>query len=310
MSIYILYLIFKKRYELIIVTSMPPVISAFTVMIACRIKKIRFIYYCMDIYPEVGKISGDFKNKIIYKSLLHVDSKTCLYANPVLVHSQDMLKTLSARPQGHKFNIKTLNNFYKNPIGSSDDYKFDVQYNNSKLTVVYAGNLGRFQNLNLMLDIIHKVDSSKIEFVFVGDGVMRQHLINRAQIENIDVTFLGHKSPQKVKKYIKEADICLITLDKGVINCAYPSKTMAYLAQGKPLLALVENNCELASMIVRRRIGFILDADNLRSCTELLHNISIDKEWIMDANVNAKKAFYELFSDHKILKKWDLILKY
>ena len=47
----------------------------------------------------------------------------------------------------------------------------------------------------------------------------------------------------------KSRDLGVVCLNRGVINAAYPSKTMAYLRNGCPVLALVEQHSELARMI-------------------------------------------------------------
>ena len=53
--------ILLSNYQIVITTSSPPVLTAFIIALASKIRKIRFIYYCMDINPEIGIISGDFK---------------------------------------------------------------------------------------------------------------------------------------------------------------------------------------------------------------------------------------------------------
>ena len=46
------------------------------------------------------------------------------------------------------------------------------------------------------------------------------------------------------------ADLGVVSLRPGVISSAYPSKTMTYLRHGCPILAFVEPESELATMVV------------------------------------------------------------
>jgi hypothetical protein len=47
----------KNRYDVIISTTIPPVSGGFFAALASYINKTKFIYFCMDLHPEVGKIS-------------------------------------------------------------------------------------------------------------------------------------------------------------------------------------------------------------------------------------------------------------
>jgi hypothetical protein len=111
MSFFVFIKSLERNYDVIIVTTIPPILSGFFSTIVAKIIKARVIYYCMDLNPEIGGLSGDFKNKFLYKLLFRLDHWTCQKANPVLVHSVDMLKTLRSRNGGKKYNIQIMNNF-------------------------------------------------------------------------------------------------------------------------------------------------------------------------------------------------------
>ena len=66
----------------------------------------------------------------------------------------------------------------------------------------------------------------------------------------------GHRPPEEVATFVRDhADLGVVSLTPGVIAAAYPSKTMTYLRHGCPILALVEPDSELATMVEEARIG-------------------------------------------------------
>ena len=87
-----IYLANRNNYDVIISTSIPPITGGFFAAIIAYIKKTRFIYFCMDLHPEIGKISKDFSNPYLYSILKKIDNWSCSKANPVIVHSLDMKK--------------------------------------------------------------------------------------------------------------------------------------------------------------------------------------------------------------------------
>lgn len=105
------YLAIKNNYDVIISTSIPPIAGGFFAALASTLTRTRFIYFCMDLHPEVGKISGDFSNYFFYLILKKIDSWSCSKANPIIVHSTDMKKSLLSRSINNKFKIKVINNF-------------------------------------------------------------------------------------------------------------------------------------------------------------------------------------------------------
>ena len=56
---------------------------------------------------------------------------------------------------------------------------------------------------------------------------------------------------------IAQAHLGIVSLSRGVINCAYPSKTMSYLEAGCKLLVLVEQDTDLARFVESDKIGVV-----------------------------------------------------
>ena len=82
---------------MIISTSIPPITGGFFAALSTYFTRTKFIYFCMDLHPEIGKISQDFSNPLLYNFLKKVDNWSCSRANPVIVHSLDMKKSLLSR---------------------------------------------------------------------------------------------------------------------------------------------------------------------------------------------------------------------
>jgi len=102
------YLAIRNNYDVIISTSIPPITGGFFAALATYITRTKFIYFCMDLHPEIGKISKDFSNPFLYAILRKIDNWSCKRANPVIVHSLDMKNSLLSRNRDNKFNIKII----------------------------------------------------------------------------------------------------------------------------------------------------------------------------------------------------------
>ena len=111
LSLNIINKVLKNKYDIIIVTSSPPILCAFVASILAKLLNKRMVYYCMDINPEISLVLNDLKSRFLYRFFLFVENITCKIANPILVHSNDMMKTLRKRKNGKSYKIRIVNNF-------------------------------------------------------------------------------------------------------------------------------------------------------------------------------------------------------
>lgn len=114
----------------------------------------------------------------------------------------------------------------------------------SHFTIVYAGNLGRVQALDAVLDAasLLKNDNQDIEFVFVGDGVDADRLKEIASSKCIDnVRFIPRQPVSEIGHILGKASVLLIHLqDDPLCRVSIPQKTQAYLAAGRPIIIAVK----------------------------------------------------------------------
>ncbi len=296
------------NYKVVIATSSPPILSAFIISIASRIKGLRFIYYCMDINPEIGILSGDFRNNILKKVLLEIDKFSCRQANTIIVHSNSMKRTLQKRFRRRKLDIQIINSlsvpFESNKINVTGKKKLE-----KSLKIIYAGNMGRFQGLeNIIFTFNYLKKYNDIELTFLGDGVEKFRLKKICEELKINIKFKDYVSYQDSKKIISEADLGLVSLIPNMYKYAYPSKTMVYLEQGIPILALIEKESDLAKKINQNNIGFVCSINKYESLANLLIKLYEDQSWKLRLKKACSKTFQSDFSEEVILKRWKKII--
>ena len=311
LSIHIIKNCLQKNYDVVIVTSTPPILCAFITSLILKIKKKRMIYFCMDLNPEVSLVLDDLKKNLFYKILIFLDNYSCKFADPVLVHSRDMEKTLRERKDGKNYKIKILNNFatshltYNQSINEISNNYFD----NNTLKIIYAGNIGRFQNLDFFIQALEMSKlNKKIQLLIMGDGLNKKKLQDRLLNKKLGVKFLDYKSPIVAKKIIKQADLGIVTLYDNLYKYSYPSKVMTYLQQGVPLLSLVEKNSELIEDMLSLNYGFWINND-IKNLSDLLINLTKYSSWKKKMSLNAINVFEKKFSSEVVLNKWSEILE-
>jgi len=260
--------LFSKRYDIVTVATTPPVLYAFSIALISKIRNRKLIYHNMDIHPEIGRLSGEFENKFIFKSLQWMDNFTCATASRIIVLSSDMRDVLITRNQKFKDKIDIINNY---DVNSNEKIPGDTFLGeNNKIKVVFTGNIGRFQNLETFILALKEYGCPKnFELIFVGEGVALDDLKALAQSFEGCVRFIPHQPMEVARKIIAEADMGIVSLEENIIKYAYPSKTMTYLSEGTPMLVCVDKGSELSSFVKQKSVGISIEPSNLKE----IHNI-------------------------------------
>jgi hypothetical protein len=79
------------------VTTFPPTVMGLTARVIGCFRKTRYLYHCMDLYPEVAGASGILKRQWLGKISAWIDKRNCSRAKAVVVLSQDMKQTTRSR---------------------------------------------------------------------------------------------------------------------------------------------------------------------------------------------------------------------
>lgn len=304
----LLWKAFTRKYDVIMISTSPPVLGGVAAALTSRLFGARFIYHCMDIHPEVGKVSGEFANPLVFRVLSKVDQWACRQADPVVVLSQDMANTLRKRPAGEQLSIRVLNNFSlptERPIPNELPFDWPAE----AFTVLFAGNVGRFQGLETVVEAMgglqHRDD---IAFVMMGEGVAKHALQERAIELGARIHFVGHQPVEVAKAAMQRADAGFVSLTADIYRYAYPSKTMTYLEQGCPLIVAVEPESELASEVVAGSYGYAIPPGSSAALLELLKKLAEDDDAISRMKAKAKEKAQQAFSEEAVLPEWDNLL--
>ena len=136
--------------------------------------------------------------------------------------------------------------------------------------MLHAGNIGLSQNLEIVLHAAEQLrDRPDIVFVFVGDGAKKTDLQDdRRAARSPNVMFLPFQPREAMDQSYATADVSLVSLKPGLAGFIVPSKLYNVLAAGRPYIAAVEQDCEVAAIIERAGCGFVVapgDASALRA---------------------------------------------
>ncbi len=133
-----------------------------------------------------------------------------------------------------------------------------------RFTVLFAGNMGKAQALDAVLEAAHLLQErdSRVSFVMLGGGVEVTRLKAKAtRLDLRNVVFLPPVPMAEVGALLGAADVLLVHLrNDPLFEVTIPSKTQAYMAAGKPLLLAVKGDA--ADLVRRADAGVLAEPEN------------------------------------------------
>lgn len=225
-----------------------------------------------------------------------MDNFTCRTAAKIVVLSSDMKNSLLKRDPKLENKIEIINN-YDLSDGEKSTETFFTEGKDKK-RIVFTGNIGRFQNLESLINAIKTYGCiENLELIFVGEGKNLDSLKELASGLNC-VKFIPHQPVSIARKIIEEAHMGIVSLEKEIIKYAYPSKTMTYLAEGTPILVCIDDESELSNMVNNLALGISVKPSNLKQIHDIFlelskDNLSFEKEHIIETfNKNFHKNIF------------------
>ena len=304
------YILSKKPYDLIMASTAPPVLLSAAASLGAKLTKANFIYHCMDIQPEIGKISGEFKHKCLFNFLRLIDTLVCKSSCRIVVLSSDMKKSLYDRKRCKNISVEIINNFnFQDYEDTVESLPTGLSKKKGVFRVLFAGNIGRFQGLEAFVEAMRYFrERQDIELVFLGEGAAKNKLVEICRNYSLqNIKFYGHRPLSVAKQIIKSSDLCLVSLAAGVERYAYPSKTATYLSLGCPLLVRVGRNCELTKLVEENGIGEVVLGDDAVKIAHAILSIANDEKRLEKMKKNVARTAAK-FAEERMLKRWTQLI--
>lgn len=139
--------------------------------------------------------------------------------------------------------------------------------------VLYFGNHGAAQNLGVVLDAANLLKEERIAFDFLGDGIEKPALMEKArQMGLSNVAFHSSVAQAKLSEQLTRTDIVVVVLvGKPEMDAAVPSKLIEAMAAGKPIVLSARG--EAAELVRKAGAGWVVEPDNPDKLAEVIRII-------------------------------------
>ena len=193
------------------------------------------------------------------------------------------------------------------PNTKKDTGSGKINFNKEKLQFIYGGNMGLPQGvLSIVSAISYFKNDEDIEFIFVGKGT-EWNKISEYFRDQKNVKVLESLPREEYESLLSSCDAGFIFLDSRFTIPNYPSRTLAYLEKGIPIIAATDKNTDIKDLIVNNKVGLWSCSDDINS---LIENIKVMKENKEKRRVFSKNARELFLKEFQVEKSVNLLHKY
>lgn len=258
-----------KDIDLIFVSSTPPIQGAMAAKVKKKLK-VPFVYCLQDIFPDSLVGTGlSKKGSLFWRIGRKIEDYTYRNADKIIVISEDFKRNIIAKgvPEDK---IEVIYNWVDEkaviPISKEKNSLFEEYHlDRNNFHVVYAGNLGNAQNLNIIIDVAKTLKTfHDLKFVIFGTGGQEEELNQIIKEGSIDNVYMFPLQPiERISEVYSLGDASVVSCKPGLGESAFPSKTWSIMSAGTAVLANFDNGTELQEVIENNKVGLFTESGNI-----------------------------------------------
>ncbi|MEN9804475.1 MAG: hypothetical protein RIS41_1322 [Actinomycetota bacterium] len=257
----------------------PPLTLGVTGWVVARIRRAPLFVNVQDVFPDAAVESGAITNRTVIALARRLETWVYRRAEAVTVLSEDLADNLRAKvPTSRMGRIHTIPNFVDveaiRPLDRSTDYRRQLGIDDRPV-VMYAGNVGFSQSLDLMIDAARELPD--VWFVINGDGAARRDLTARAR-DLPNVVFGDYQPAAHLAEVLATGDVHAVLLKRGLGRVSVPSKTYSIMAAGRPIVAAIDADTEVTRLVERSAGGTCVPPDDAVAFVSAVRDLVGDLE--------------------------------
>jgi len=307
-------ILFKQRLFKpdVVITLQPTFFCVPATLLFCKLTGAKSILHIQDFELDAMLGLGMTKYSSLSRFLYAIESTLMSQFSAISTISYSM-SVKAQQKVNHTVPIHVFPNWvdvdFINPDVNICEYRKQWKIPDNTKVVLYSGNLGKKQGLDMLIDAAHSLNKKNVIFFIFGDGVEKQALINQAEQLKLDnVRFEPLQPYNDLPKLMLLADIHVVMQKRDVADLVMPSKLTTILSSGGHAIITADPDTELGLLCQKYPgIAECVEPENLHQFTSVLQKMLTSDD--AKTNTIARKYAMDNLCKQIILKKLETTLK-
>jgi colanic acid biosynthesis glycosyl transferase WcaI len=291
-----------------VISPSPPLSIGFISLLIAKIKGAKSIYNVQEIYPDLLINQGNLKSAFIINLLKRFEK--FIYNNSAAVTTIDEIFYSQIKPRFLNFSkLNIIPNFvdtelYK-PINISLELPPIFEQSNNKIKLLYAGNIGFFQDWEPVLYAAKELLDENIEFLIIGEGVQKKYLEDSVKVEGLtNIKIYPYQNRSYMPSINNLADIHFIVINKEMEQEGFPSKVYTIMACSKPLIVVSGEKTPLFNFLYKKDCAELITGNRNQEFVKSIRKLANDKNLRLQMGNNGYKHIQASYSKEIVISKY------
>jgi colanic acid biosynthesis glycosyl transferase WcaI len=155
--------------------------------------------------------------------------------------------------------------------------------------LLYSGTLGLKHNPSCLVALARRLGHTKVVVVAQGPGA--DWLRIQAATENLrNLVVLPLQPYHRLPEVLASATLLIVISDDAAASFCFPSKTLTYLAAGRPILGIMPRHCFPASLVLSSNSGIVVPPGELDQSVDSIKTLLEDSSRLAQMSQAARSA--------------------
>jgi glycosyltransferase involved in cell wall biosynthesis len=307
----LLFALSLKKINFVLSPS-PPISIGFISLLIAKMKGAKAIYNVQEIYPDLLINQGNLKSTLIINLLKKLEKFIYNKSDAVITIDNVFYSTILPRFRDSR-KLRIIPNFVDTdlyrPLKSQQILPSIFGEDNSKIKILYAGNIGFFQDWEPVLFAAKELLDENIEFWIIGEGVQKDFLEKEVQDLNLtNIRIFPYQSRELIPIINNYADIHFIAINQQMEQEGLPSKVYTIMACAKPLVVVTGEKTPLFNFLKGKNCAEIVTSDRNVNFTNSIRKLAYNKELREEMGINGYNEIIKNYSKKVVVSRYANLL--
>lgn len=270
-SVWAFFMSLFNRYDAVIVHETSPITQGFPALVVKWMRRVPMYFWVLDLWPESLQAAGNINNRHVLGFFAWVAKLMYRNSEKILISSRGFRESILDKGD-FEDKLVYFPNWAEDVFAASPDVQVPALPDGFK--VMFAGNVGEAQDFDNVLRAAMLLKGTGVRLIILGDGRKKAWADSFVAENGLeDVVFMMGRHPlETMPAFFSQADVLFLSLKNDYIfSLTAPAKLQAYMASGKPVLAMVDG--EARNLIDDAECGLSCAAGDYKAFAQCVQNL-------------------------------------
>lgn len=291
----------------------PPLTIAIPAFIIALVRRLKFVYEIQDIWPDTLIATGVLTSPTA-TAILRILARLVFWQATALTVISPGFKRIMVEKGVPEEKVFVISNwaaediFRPVPRNPALGEKYDLT---NYFNILFTGNMGPAQALETVIEAAALLtDLPSVKFSFVGDGLSVDNLKAQADAKGLsNIQFIGRQPISSMADFHAWGDALLVQLrEDPLFHITIPSKTLAYLASGRPILCAVPGDG--ADVVREANAGLVCQPGDPQALADMVRKLykmpAVEREAL---GQNGRQKYLSTYSRQALTDQYEAVFR-